>query len=69
MPETYASRCFDNIFNTVKVHSLHSNVARVSWSSVDDSCTCVTGVNVRAIQCCGHRLAEPEMQQPFVSGT
>ena len=41
---------------------LHPIVARVSWSSIDNSCTCVTGVNAGTIQCCGNRLAGgPEM--------
>ncbi len=44
-------------------------VARVSWSSVDNSCTCLTGVNAGAIQCCGNSSAEPETRYPFVSGT
>ncbi len=69
MPETYASRCFANNFNTANVRFLCLIVARVSLSSVDNSCMCVTGVNAGTIQCCGNRLAEPEMRYPFVSGT
>jgi hypothetical protein len=44
-------------------------VARVFWSSIDNSCTCVTGVNAGTIQCCGHWSAELETRYPFVSGT
>jgi hypothetical protein len=62
VPETYALRCCVNVFNTANVHLLHPIVARVSWSSVDNSCTCVTGVNAGAIQCWGNSLAEPEMR-------
>ncbi len=50
------------LIDTVSVHFLRPIVARVSWSSVDNSCTCVTGVNAGSIQCCGNSLAEPEMQ-------
>ncbi len=60
MPEAYTSRCCANVFNMANIQFLHSIVARVTWSSVDNSCTCVTGVNAGAIQCCGNRLAEPE---------
>ncbi len=54
MPETYALRCCANIFNTANVRFLCFIVARVSWSSVDNSSTCVTGVNAGTIQCCGN---------------
>ncbi len=47
-------------FQYGKCMFLHSIVARVSWKSVDNSCTCVTGVSAGAIQCCGDRLAELE---------
>ncbi len=69
MPESYISRCCANVFNTANVRFLCLIVAKVSWSSVDNSCTCVTGVNAGTIQCCGNRSLEPEMRYPFVSGT
>jgi hypothetical protein len=69
VPETYASRCCANVFNTANVRFLCLIVARVSWSSVDNSCTCVAGVNAGTIQFCGSRLAEQETRYPFVSGT
>ncbi len=69
MPETYASRCCVNIFNSANVCFLCLIVARVSWNSVDISCTCVAGVNDGTIQCCGNRSAEQETRYPFISGT
>jgi hypothetical protein len=69
VPETNASRCCANVFNTANVCFLCLIVAKVSWSSVDNSCTCMAGVNAGTIQCCGNRLAEPETRYPFVSGT
>jgi hypothetical protein len=69
VPETYASRCCANVFNMANVRFLCFIVARVSWSSVDNFCMSVTGVNAGTIQCCGNRLAELETWHPFISGT
>jgi hypothetical protein len=60
VPETYASRCCANVFKTVEVRFVRLILSRVSCSSVDNSCTCVTGVDAGEMQCWENRLAERE---------